>query len=72
MENPEYKKWLKRLTQAVDKALDAIDEEMKKPSSNERGKRIAQICNFLNLENDAAKHFGLGMSLKSREEPTDA
>jgi len=60
----EYKKYLKELTEAVTRALNALDIEMRQPSSPERGKRIGQICNSLNYSNDMALHFGLGLPLK--------
>lgn len=58
-----YKKYLRELTSQVDKFLDILNEEMKKPSDFERGKRIARLCNFLNMNNDSAKHYGLGVPL---------
>lgn len=54
------KRHLRDLTRRVAEFLDAIDIEMAKPSSPDRGKRIAKICNVLNLSNDTAKRFGLG------------
>jgi hypothetical protein len=56
----EYRKHLRDLTRHVTECLAAIDGEMAKPSSPERGKRIAAICNALNMSNDMAKRFGLG------------
>lgn len=58
------KQWLKMLTQSVDDFLDGIDEEMKKPSTNVRGRAIAKLCNSLNMDNDRAKHFGLDIPLE--------
>jgi len=60
----EYKKHLTELTNAVLIALKAIDEEMDKPSSNERGKRIAKICNELDMANDSARFFALGVDYR--------
>ena len=60
----KIKKHLKNLTISVKQCLDAIDIEMKKPSSNERGKRIAKICNVLEMENDSARYFGLGIDYR--------
>lgn len=62
----EYKKYLKELSEAVTRALNALDMEMRQPSSIERGKRVGQICNSLNYSNDMARHFGLGESLKKK------
>lgn len=55
----EARKHLRDLTSMVARAIAAIDAEMKRPASNERGARIAQITNALELENDIAKRFGL-------------
>jgi len=63
-ENRELKSHLRALTEVTDKFLVMLDAEMNKPSSNERGRRIAKMCNYLNINNDAAKHFGLKVPLK--------
>lgn len=55
----KHKKYLKQLTASVSKVIEAIDKEMKKPSSTERGKNIAALTNWLELQNDMAKRFGL-------------
>ena len=55
---------LKDLAYAVALAIRQIDVEMKLPPSNERGKRIAEITNQLELQNDSALHFKLGYSFK--------
>lgn len=51
---------LRDLTFSVTRAIAALDAEMQQPSTVERGKRIAQICNGLQLANDIAKRFGIG------------
>ncbi len=56
----EARRYLRNLTKDVSSCLDALDAEMARPSTPERGKRIAVICNHLNLRNDMAKRFGLG------------
>lgn len=38
-----------------------IDELMKLPSSPEKGKRIAKVCNEMEAANDSARYFGLGI-----------
>jgi hypothetical protein len=55
---------LKDLAFAVANAIRLIDAEMKLPPSNERGKRIAQITNKLEFQNDIALHQALGYSFK--------
>jgi len=44
-----------------------IDAEMKLPSSVERGKRIAKITNFLELQNDITMRLGLDYGFKKVE-----
>jgi len=58
------KKYLKRLTESVASFIVALDDVMKEPSSYERGKMIAKLNNFLDMQNDAAMKFGLGYSWK--------
>lgn len=57
---------LRGLCGAVETAIVLLDKEMRGPSTVERGERIAAVCNALELVNDSAKHFGLGMSLGRR------
>lgn len=56
----ERTKYLRILTKNVDQFLKWIDAEMQKPSTHDRGKRVAQACNALDLSNQHAKRFGLG------------
>jgi hypothetical protein len=56
----EYKKALKELTQFVDTFLGALDAEMKKPSTEDRGRRVAMLSNKLEMGNDHVRHFTLG------------
>ena len=58
------KKYLTELTVAVRKSLDAIDMIMKGPSTVERGKRMAVVSNFLEIANDRARYFGLGINYR--------
>lgn len=53
------RKSLAALVQATSLAVRLLDDEMKKPSDVERGRRIAKICNALEFEKDRAHHFGL-------------
>ena len=57
------RKYLKFLVSAVTQSLGALEAEMRKPSTYERGSRIARISNFLEMEKDRARHFGLGEKL---------
>ena len=67
-EQGNLKKELEGLTTVVRNVIAALDAEMVKPSSAEqRGNRIAHLCNVLNFQNDQARHFGLGISFKSKK-----
>lgn len=57
---------LRDLTAVVAQAIAALDTEMKQPSTLERGKRVARVCNALEMANDRARHFGLGQSLRAK------
>lgn len=46
---------IKNLIKCVESCLKAIDAEMAKPSTEERGKRIATICNHLEMQKDLVK-----------------
>ncbi|MBA7559109.1 hypothetical protein ES708_00722 [subsurface metagenome] len=62
-----YKKHLRNLTVSVALGISLIDEEMEKPSNPDRGQRIATIANALEMQNDQAWHFGLGLNLKKKK-----
>ena len=64
----KLRKHLRDLTGHVDIWLKGIGNEMSKPSTVERGKTIAMICNHLNLQNDIAKRFGLARKSKTQQE----
>lgn len=51
------------LVHVAEGACKALDAEMKKPSNNERGARVAEIVNALEFAKDQTKHFGLGLPL---------
>lgn len=51
---------LKSLTADVRAALRALDDVMRQPESEGRGKAIAAISNALEMSNDRARYFALG------------
>lgn len=55
---------LKALTDHVMRHLAWIDDEMKKPESPERGKRLAALANALDMANDAARYHALGVDFR--------
>ena len=61
----KYKAALQKLTLAVRAHLDALDLEMTKPSDVERGRRVAGLCNQLEIANDHARYFGLGIDFRT-------
>jgi hypothetical protein len=60
-----YKKYLAELTTAVRAYLARMDGVMEGPSTVERGREIARLCSALEFANDSARHFGLGIDLKT-------
>jgi len=68
----EAERRLRELTTFVCKFLNAMDDEMKMHESPERGKRIAQFCNQLEIENDRARFFGLGIDYRKDKKPRAA
>jgi hypothetical protein len=58
----DHRKMLKvfnNLSDGVKTFLAVLDEEMKKPSSYERGVRIAKLCNEMEMFNDRIRMFTL-------------
>ena len=60
----EYKKALIVLIAEVNSGIKRLDEEMILKESLERGGRIAQITNRLDVAIDTALHFTLGWSFE--------
>jgi hypothetical protein len=56
------RKNLKELTWSVLVYLAEYDELMKLPGSGERGRKLAALANRLDVANDIAQRFGLGIS----------
>lgn len=62
----ELRKHLRDLVEVAERVVRAIDAEMRRPPSPERGARIAQCTNALELQKDMAERFGLGVIRKKR------
>jgi hypothetical protein len=60
----ELTKHLKDLTTCVEVFLARLDVEMEGPSTEERGRRIAELANRLDIANDHARYFGLGVDFR--------
>lgn len=61
----KLRKYLTELTIAVSNHLSALDKEMRQPSDAARGKRIAALSNNLEMANDSARYFGLGIDYRT-------
>jgi len=57
------------MTLFVRSFIDALDSEMRRPSSPERGKRIAYLSNQLDLSNDRLRFFDLGIDYRKDRKP---
>ncbi len=65
MSERDLKKHLRDLSNAVTEHLAALDAEMVKPHGDERGRRIAQLGNALDLANDRVRYFALGVDYRT-------
>lgn len=61
----KLKRALKELSAAVTTCLRALDAEMVNPPGAERGRRIGRICTALEMSNDAARYFSLGVDWRT-------
>lgn len=64
-EERELKRYLRDLSAAVTAHLQALDAEMAKSESAERGKRVAKLANELDLANDRVRYFALGVDYRT-------
>jgi hypothetical protein len=62
----DTRRHLRDLVNAAGLAIVTLDDEMKKPSTEQRGRNVAKICNYLEMQNDSAAHFGLGLPLRKK------
>lgn len=64
-EERKLKKHLQELVKAVEVHLDKLDKVMKQPSTPERGKQVAGLCNVLERAKDNARFFGLDIDFRT-------
>ena len=64
-EDRKIKKHLVELTTAVRAYIAMLDTVMQRPDSAERGRAIAKLSNHLEMENDRARYFGLGIDYRT-------
>lgn len=60
----ELKQFLKALAETATRCAAELDDAMRGPSTEARGKEVARIANVLNYAADSAMHFGLRMDFK--------
>lgn len=58
------RQYLRGLTKAAMAFSAALDAEMKKPSDETRGKRVARLLNELDIATDATCRYALNMGWK--------
>ena len=56
----KLRKALIEMAGKVEQSIYALDEIMKQPAGDKRGKEIASVLNYLNMGNDSMMHFTLG------------
>jgi hypothetical protein len=61
----DVRRHLVGLTSAVRTHLAALDQLMLGPSTYKRGRQVARLCNQLDMENDKARYFGLGIDFRT-------
>lgn len=61
---------LQALSDSVLLFLAALDQAMKGPEGEERGKRIAHLCNQLDLANDRVRFSALGVDFRKDDKAT--
>ena len=60
---------LLKMTDYVRAFLGALDDEMKSPSSLNRGGRVALLSNKLDIANDSIRYFELGIDYRKDRKP---
>jgi hypothetical protein len=63
-EKRKFRTHLRDLSAAVTGFLNVMDEVMRKPESRERGQWIASAINDLEMANDRARYFALGVDYR--------
>ena len=64
-----YKRELRKLTEGVTAFLAILDSEMGQPSTEMRGRRIAKLCNDLDVLNDRIRYSALGIDFRTDSKP---
>lgn len=61
----DLRKHLAHLTIAARQHLIAMDVVMKESSTEARGREVARLANLLEMANDRARFFGLGIDFRT-------
>lgn len=61
-----FRRELVHCVKKIEEFLNALDVIMNSPSTVDRGKKVAALCNQLEMLKDQVKHFTLGLSLKKK------
>lgn len=61
----KLKKHLRGLTMQVMTTIAAVDRHMTMAESNVRGKLVSEAMNALEMSNDSARYFGLGIDFRT-------
>lgn len=64
-DDKKYKQALQELSMACFIFLRRLDEVMKPPATPEDGKTIATLANRLEIANDSARYFYLGVDFRN-------
>lgn len=63
----KYRNHLKVLTEEVRLHIAELDRLCKLPSTPDRGRALAKLANDLEMANDKARYFGLGIDYRTDE-----
>ena len=64
-----YRRDLKKLTEGVTGFLARLDRVMREPSTAERGNKIVELCNALDMLNDGVRYGSLGINFRTDKKP---
>lgn len=64
-EAKKYRKYLVTLTDQVRAYIAQVDALMKSSHSGQRDSSLAKLSNALEIENDKARYFGLGVDYRT-------
>lgn len=66
-ENAKLRRRYKKHVVFVASFIELMDVVMRAPADVNRGKKVAELLNKLDVQNDCAWHFDLGFSLEKKK-----